>query len=69
MRVIDILAEDFNIPQLRVRPKRRVMSSTTSATQRADIRAEHLVTVLLDRGGSALRPLERKSPFRMGILG
>ncbi len=51
MRVIDILAEDLVIPHLQSTTKTEVLHELARhlATQRADIRAEHLVTVLLDR--------------------
>jgi PTS system nitrogen regulatory IIA component len=51
MRVIDILAEDLVIPQLQSTNKTDVLRELAQhlATQRSDIDAEHLVTVLLDR--------------------
>lgn len=51
MRVIDILAEDLVIPQLQSTSKTDVLHELAQhlATQRPGIRAEHLVTVLLDR--------------------
>jgi nitrogen PTS system EIIA component len=51
MRVIDILAEDLVIPQLRSASKTEVLHELAQhlAAQRADINAEHLVSVLLDR--------------------
>ena len=51
MRVIDILAEDLVIPHLQSTTKTDVLHELARhlAMQRADIRAEHLVTVLLDR--------------------
>ncbi|MBM4257137.1 MAG: PTS sugar transporter subunit IIA [Deltaproteobacteria bacterium] len=51
MRVVDILAEDLVIPQLQSTTKAEVLHELAQhlATQRADIRAEQLVSVLLDR--------------------
>ncbi len=51
MRVIDILAEDLVIPQLQSTTKTDVLHELAQhlAQQRVDIRAEQLVTVLLDR--------------------
>jgi PTS system nitrogen regulatory IIA component len=51
MRVIEILAEDLVIPQLQSTSKTEVLHELARhlAAQRADIHAEHLVSVLLDR--------------------
>jgi PTS system nitrogen regulatory IIA component len=51
MRVVDILAEDLVIPQLQSTTKTEALHELAQhlATRRADIRAEQLVSVLLDR--------------------